>query len=215
MDGNRRYAKEQGLSSFEGHYAGFEKMREFLPWAEEAGVKELTLYAFSTENWNRKPEEVGYLMELFDKALSEWAEEVVERGTRLRFIGERDRFPEKLAKRMNELEARTKDATRGTIVLALSYGGRTEILSAVNELLSRGLDATDEAGFSSALWSAGLLEPDLIIRTGGEKRLSNFLTWQSVYSELSFTDTLWPAFSKEEFLAILADFAQRERRRGR
>lgn len=215
MDGNRRWAKERGLPTLEGHRKGLEKVRELVTWAREAAVDEVTLYAFSTENWNRTSEEVGYLMELFERAFSEYFDTFTSEGGRLRFIGERERLPEKLRTVMEKAEERSASGTNGTLIIALSYGGRAEILAAMNALLAGGRTTVTEEEFEASMWSAGLQNPDLIIRTGGEHRLSNFLTWQSVYSELYFTDTKWPDFTREEFDAILADYASRERRLGK
>lgn len=215
LDGNRRWAREHGLPQLEGHRRGMEKVKEVLTWAKEAGVREFIVYAFSTENWNRSPEEVDYLMNLFAEFCESWSEEVKKQNYKLVFIGERERVSPVLREKMKQAEEKTKDGSEGTLAVALSYGGRAEILAAVNALLASKVDAVDEDSFRKSMWSAGLLDPDLIIRTGGEQRLSNFLTWQSTYSELFFTDTKLPAFSKEEFLSILSEFAERERRHGR
>lgn len=215
MDGNRRWAKERGLPTFDGHKKGLEKLYELAEWMEGTEIEEVTLYAFSTENWNRAPEEVGYLMELLERAFKKELSRFVEKGVRLRFIGSRERAPAHLQGILNEAEEKTRAGEKGTLVIAFSYGGRAEILAAVNQLLKEGKAAVDEAGFKEMMWSAGLLDPDLIIRTGGEQRLSNFLPWQSVYSELFFTDTKWPDFTKEEFNRILANFRERERRHGK
>ncbi len=214
MDGNRRWARERGLASLEGHTAGLEKIGELLSWVRARGIKEVTLYAFSTENWNRSPEEVAYLMKLFNYAFDSNFKKFIQGGGRVRFIGDRARMPEKLQTRMRESEEESKENTEGTLVVALSYGGRAEILAGVNALLQSGVERVDESDFGASLWSAGLLDPDLIIRTGGDMRLSNFLTWQSVYSELFFTATKWPDFSEGEFDSILAEYASRERRLG-
>lgn len=215
MDGNRRWAKENNLPQLEGHRRGLDKVKELGEWIDEKGIKEVVLYAFSTENWNRSPEEVDYLMAIFGEAFERLPDELGGKDVRIRFIGQRERMPEKLQRQMQEAEEKTKDAKKGTLVIALSYGGRAEILAAVNKLLAAGWTTVDEAQFREAMWSAGLAYPDLIIRTGGDRRLSNFLTWQSAYSELYFTETKWPAFSKREFEEILADFGSRERRYGR
>lgn len=215
MDGNRRWARENNLPQLEGHRRGLDKLKELGDWIDEKGIKEVVLYAFSTENWNRSAEEVSYLMDLFEEAFRRLPEEIAGKDVRVRFIGQRERMPEKLQKQMAETEERTKDAQKGTLTIALSYGGRAEILAAVNTLLEQGAKNVDEEQFRAAMWSAGLAYPDLIIRTGGDRRLSNFLTWQSAYSELYFTPTKWPAFSREEFEEILADFGSRERRYGR
>lgn len=214
MDGNRRWAKEQGLPSLEGHRRGLDKVKDLVSWVQEAGIKELILYAFSTENWNRSPEEVGYLMNLFEITFGKDVDDIVKKGARVKFVGQRERLPMSLQKKMDEVEERTKEGTKGTLIIALSYGGRAEIVAGVNALLAQNVTEVDEASFRQALWGGEFSDPNLIIRTGGDKRLSNFLTWQSVYSELFFTDTKWPAFEKTEFDSILAEYALREQRRG-
>lgn len=215
LDGNRRWAKEQGLQTLEGHRRGGEKVKEIVKWAHDAGIKEIIVYAFSTENWNRSQEEVAYLLELFESTIDELTEQVRQAKGTIRFIGQRERFSKTLQDKMTTGETKTAGGSEGTLVIAVSYGGRAEILSAVNTVLANGFEMVDEEQLREAMWSKGLRDPDLIIRTGGEKRLSNFLTWQSVYSELFFTDTKLPDFSKEEFLSILKEYAERERRVGR
>ncbi|MSU56235.1 MAG: di-trans,poly-cis-decaprenylcistransferase [Candidatus Taylorbacteria bacterium] len=215
LDGNRRWAKAKGLPTLEGHRRGEDKVKDIMRWAKEAGVSHVVVYAFSTENWNRSPEEVSYLMGLFKRALTVQLEELKKEGFRVRCIGERERFSPELQKLMNSAERDTQDLPGPTLVLALSYGGRAEILTAARRVAKEGKSEVTEQEFSSYLWSAGIPDPDLIIRTGGEKRLSGFLTWQSVYSELFFVDTFLPDFSKEEFQGIVTEFAQRERRMGR
>jgi len=215
MDGNRRWARERGLPTLEGHLRGYRKLKNVMSWAKEAGVPHLIFYTFSTENWNRSKEEVGYLMKLFETAFANEIDEIKKKGIRLRFIGQRERFSEKLQAAMARAERDTAENTEGTVAFALSYGGRQEIIEAANALLKEGKKQTDEAAFGEHLWSAGIPDPDIIIRPGGEKRLSNFLPWQSVYSELFFSDTYWPDFSKEEFLGILKEYGERGRRRGK
>lgn len=215
LDGNRRWAKERGLPTLEGHRRGAERVRDLLEWAHEEGIGTVYIYAFSTENWNRTPEEVAYLMNLFVEAFSgKLVDEVVKRKGKIVFLGDRSRLPAEVSRQIEETEKRTSTGTNGTLAVCLSYGGRAEILAGVNELIQRGAPVEGEEAFKSALWGAGLADPDLIIRTGGEKRLSGFLTWQSVYSELFFVDTKWPDFSKEEFLNVLAEYRNREQRRG-
>jgi undecaprenyl diphosphate synthase len=215
LDGNRRWAKAKGLPTFEGHRRGYEKVKELMGWAKEAGVKYVLAYAFSTENWNRTPEEVSYLMGLFKGTLTRGLDELQRAGIRVRYIGERSRFSPELQALMTGVENETEALPGPTLVLALSYGGRAEIVQAVQKAVKEGKEELTEQDFASHLWTAGIPDPDLIIRTGGEKRLSGFLTWQSVYSELFFVDTYLPDFSKEEFQAILSEFAGRERRMGR
>ncbi len=215
MDGNRRWAKEQSLPSLEGHRAGLAKLKEVAHWGFDAGVKTVFFYAFSTENWNRPPEEVSYLMQLFAKTIQSELKELQAEDIRIRFIGDLSRLAEPLRTEALKLEEETKKAKHGTVVLCLSYGGRGEIVAAVNNLLVQGMETVTEESLRKALWSSDLPDPDLIIRTGGEKRLSNFLMYQAAYSELAFIDTKWPALSKEEFGQILAEYASRERRHGK
>ena len=215
MDGNRRWAKGKGLSSLEGHRAGYDKLREVLRWSKAAGVRYLTVYAFSTENWNRSVEEVGYLMNLFRMMIKKMTEEAKAEDTRLIFLGERERFEADIREAIEEAEAATFAGKSFTFGIALSYGGRAEIINAIHRIPSEKLSTLTEEEFAALLWSKEIPDPDLIIRTSGEERLSNFLPWQSVYSELFFTKTFWPDFSREEFNAILANFAERERRQGK
>lgn len=204
------------MPTLEGHRAGYEKVRELMRWSKELGISTVYVYAFSTENWNRAPEEVSYLMELLAQAFSgEFIAELIAENGRVVFLGDRSRIPPALVRSMEEAEEKTKHGTAGTLAVCLSYGGRAEIIAAANKLIREGKEIQSEEEFSAALWSAGLPDPDLIIRTSGEQRLSGFLTWQSVYSELFFTQTKWPAFSKEEFLSIISEYGQRERRKGK
>ena len=215
MDGNRRWAKEEGIAIFKGYSAGYEKLKEFIKWAKEAGVRNLIFFAFSTENWNRSKKEVAYLMDLFEKALVGELDEVKKENVRMKYIGQKERFSDKFQGMMKKTEEDTKNNPEGTIVLALSYCGRLDILSAVNYAINAGNKNITEEEFSKMLWTKDIPDPDIIIRTSGEKRLSGFLPWQGVYSELFFIDTYWPAFSKEEFLNILEEYSNRERRRGK
>ncbi len=215
MDGNRRWAKENGLTVYEGHMKGYEKLKEVIQWARETGISDVVVYAFSTENWQRSTKEVGYLMKIFRFVLENEIKKLLSEHVRVRFIGDSALFPDSTRKLMKNMEVKTSGTYDITVHLAMSYGGRAEILSAANALLREKKNNITEEDFIQKLWSYTMPDPDLIIRTGGEKRLSNFLTWQSVYSELFFTDTKWPAFTKEEFVAILAEFATRERRRGK
>ncbi len=215
LDGNRRWAKEAGLPTLEGHRRGMEKVKEILTWAREHEIHDLVVYAFSTENWDRAPEEVAYLMDLFAEFCDKWGNDVAKEGGRMRFIGQRGRFSPQLQTKMGEAEEKTKDGTKGTLWVALSYGGRAEILDAVNTLLTQDRDQVTEEELRSCMWSVGMPDPDLIVRTGGEQRLSNFLMWQSAYSELFFVDTKLPAFTKKEFESILDEYSARERRHGK
>ncbi|MDP2655383.1 MAG: polyprenyl diphosphate synthase [bacterium] len=213
MDGNRRWAKEKGLPKLEGHRRGADKLKDTVRFAREHKIKHLAVYAFSTENWNREPAEVSYLMDLFRELIRKELKKMGEEGVRVRFAGQRERFSPDLQEAMNATEKETEKNDGITLWCCLSYGGRAEIVAAASTVAKEG-EVTEET-LSQNLWTAEMPEPDIIIRTGGEKRLSGFLTWQSVYSELFFTDTLWPDFTEEEFDAILAEFATRERRRGK
>lgn len=212
MDGNRRWAKAKGLPQMEGHRAGLAALRKAARFIDSKGVKHLIVYAFSTENWNRDPREVSYLLELFTDTIHKELRELGNEGFRIRFAGERDRFSHELQEAMERLEKETAKNTTVTLWVCLSYGGRAEIIAAAKQAAANG-DISEES-FRKHLWTAPMPDPDIIIRTGGEKRLSNFLPWQSIYSELFFTNTYWPDFSEQEFDAILAEFRERERRHG-
>lgn len=214
MDGNRRWAKKNNLPKLEGHRAGYKKFKEVSEWVKEEGVKNVIYYAFSTENWNRGKDEVSYLEKLIEHALLSDVEKLMQRDFRLRILGQVERFSKKLQKRIIKVEEKSKNNTY-TIGIALSYGGRADILQAVNKLIKAKNEIVTEESVASCLWTHDIPDPDLIIRPGSERRLSNFLTWQSVYSELFFVDTLWPDFGREEFSAILHEYAARKRRYGR
>ncbi|MEK7063070.1 MAG: polyprenyl diphosphate synthase [Patescibacteria group bacterium] len=214
MDGNRRWAHSRGLPTLEGHRAGFEKLKEVARWSKDAGVGTTIFYAFSTENWNRAKEEVGYLMELFEWALVNEFKKIMEEDARVLFIGDRARFSTRIQELMVEVEQGSATNKSGNLVIAVSYGGRAEIVAAASTLQEQGLPLTEE-NFSKALWTGDIDHPDLVLRTGGEMRLSNFMPWQSTYSELFFSPTLWPDYTKEEFEQLLAEFATRRRRFGK
>lgn len=215
MDGNRRWARERNLPVFEGHAEGYRRLQDILRWAREAGVPHVVAYAFSTENWQRSEEEVGYLMKLFRSILEQETQNMIKERIHVRFVGDRTRFSEDMQAMMEKMEAATIENHEVTLHLLMSYGGRAEIVAAANALLGEGASIATEDAFGHNLWSYPMPDPDIIIRSGGEKRLSGFLPWQSIYSELFFIDTFWPAFTKEEFSTILAEFAARERRRGK
>ncbi|TSC64793.1 MAG: undecaprenyl diphosphate synthase [Parcubacteria group bacterium Gr01-1014_91] len=214
LDGNRRWAKARGLSKLEGHRAGKENLKTVTRFIRDSGIKHLVVYAFSTENWNREPVEVSYLMELFRESIKKEMTELGKEGVRTRFVGQRERFSEDLQQSMDEIEKETSKNEAITLWVCLSYGGRAEIVAAANAATAKSDIITEEI-LSKNMWTAEMPNPDIIIRTGGEKRLSGFLTWQSIYSELFFIDTFWPDFNKETFDAILAEFAGRERRNGK
>jgi undecaprenyl diphosphate synthase len=220
MDGNGRWATNRGLPRLVGHRKGAERVREIVRIAPELGIRWLTLYAFSTENWKRSTEEVLGLMAIFARYIEREADKLAAEGVRMRFIGERSRLDNRLQRLMAGIEARTAGLNRLNLTVAVNYGGRDEILRAAREVAKAAaegrFDPADltEAAFSERLDTSGLPDPDLVIRTSGETRTSNFLPWQTAYAEYEFTDTLWPDFSANELAAIIARFSNRERRFG-
>lgn len=215
MDGNRRWAKSRNLPKLEGHRAGYDTLTKTVRWAQEAGVPHLVAFVFSTENWQRTEDEIGYLMKLFRFVVENEVDRMVSERIRIRFIGQRDRFPEDIQKGMERIEIATLKDYTITLYLAVSYGGRAEIIAAANALTFEGSGVETEETFSKKMWSYPMPDPDIVVRTGGEKRLSGFLPWQTVYSELFFIETMWPDFSQKEFSDILVEFATRERRLGK
>lgn len=214
MDGNRRWARAHGKLSLEGHSAGYEKMKEFLGWAREAGILYIILYAFSSENWNRSPEEVSYLMKLLKRACIDEVAYFKKENARIRIIGDRSRFSKDIADAIEHAEEQTKNCTGETLVLAVSYGGRDELVEAARKLCGKAPAEITKETFAENLWTNGIPDPDLIIRTSGEQRLSGFLLWQAAYSELFFTETLWPDFTRSEFEKALMFFASTKRNFG-
>ncbi|MBI2577155.1 di-trans,poly-cis-decaprenylcistransferase [Candidatus Woesearchaeota archaeon] len=216
LDGNRRYAKQRGMPTFRGHEKGFEKVGEAIEWSKEAGVKELTLYCFSTENFKRSREEVNFLFQLFRKKIREFIadQHLKERGIRIRIIGRLHLFPKDIQEEMNKVMEQTKENGPFTLNLAMGYGSRAEITDALFSLVDKGVSKEE---LTEGMITDSLSLPqdvDLFIRPGGEKRLSNFLLWQCSYAELIFLDTLWPEFTKEDFRRCLDEYANRERRFG-
>ena len=220
MDGNRRWARARGLPRLMGHEAGVEAARRATEAAGEAGIGWLTLFAFSSENWGRPAEEVGYLTGLLRVYLRSEVGALVRDGVRLRVIGEHRRFGPEIARATADAEAATAGGTRLNLTVALSYGGRAEIVAAAQAAARAAREgrldpeALDEAAFAGFLHTAGTPDPDLIIRTSGEQRLSNFLLWQAAYAEFVFLDVLWPDFGAAHLRQAIADFRSRERRYG-
>lgn len=216
MDGNRRFAKEQGLPTYEGHKQGGEVLRDCVEWLREKQIAHGVFYAFSTENWNRSDEEVGYLMSLFRDWLKKLEQDTENKNIKVRIVGRRKDFAEDIAEQMNRLEKRTEDLADPdtTIWVALSYGGRDEIVEAVNLAVQQKVVVTEDS-FEALLATSDLPDPDMIVRTSGEQRLSNFLTWKSTYSELYFIEKHWPALTRDDFDDILVEYEKRNRRRGR
>lgn len=208
-DGNGRWAQQRGRPTLDGHEAGADVVKARLRDAVELGIEELTVYSFSTENWSRSRAEVAGLMRMFGRRIDQETPELHEQGVRMRFIGSEDRVSKTLLKKMRAAEATTAANTRITLYVAFNYGGRQEILDAAERYDGGGEDA-----FRKLLYAPEQHEPDLVIRTSGEQRLSNFLVWQSVYSELVFADELWPDFTREAFERCLDEFGSRQRRFG-
>ncbi len=209
MDGNARWARERGLDVLEGHRRGAQALKRTVRHSLELGIRELTVYAFSTENWRRPAAEVQGLMALFADLIESETPELDEQGVRMRFTGRRHEVPEHLQERMAWAEARTASNGRMTLFVAFNYGGRAEILDAAVRFQGGG-----DEDFARLLYAPEMTEPDLLIRTSGEHRLSNFLLWQCAYSELVFSDALWPDFDRDDLQAALGEYTARERRFG-
>ncbi|MFP4617155.1 MAG: polyprenyl diphosphate synthase [Candidatus Paceibacterota bacterium] len=213
MDGNRRWAKERGLLPYKGHVAGYEKLLSFLDWSLEEKIPYVTVFAFSTENWKRSKAEIDKLQGLIQRFGKEDKDNFTKKGIKVVFIGKHDDFDEETRNSIKRIEEATKDRNELVFTVALSYGGRQDIVMAAEAWSRSGVEAT-EADFARFLQTSHIPDPDLVIRSGGEARVSNFLLWQMAYSEIFFTDTFWPEFSKEEFMRIIDDFSHRSRRRG-
>lgn len=221
MDGNRRWARKRGLPTQLGHSAGAETMQKIAEYCEELGVKHMTVYAFSTENWKRTKEEVDYLMKLLEKYIKEFDKKIKGRNIRLKLLGDITPLPEGLKNGIREIEEKTKNNDGLTVNIAINYGGRAELVNAtkkISEDVSNGKinieDINDEL-LSKYMYLQDMPDPDLLIRTGGEIRLSGFLTWQSVYSELYFTDCLWPDFNEKELDKAIEEYNHRKRNFGK
>jgi undecaprenyl diphosphate synthase len=216
MDGNGRWARKRGLPRLAGHRAGTENIRPVLEACVEYGVKMLTIWAFSTENWGRPKTEVGGLLRILSDTIDRQLSELHANGVRLQHIGRLDRLPRRLQEKVRDAIALTENNERITLNVAFDYGGRAEIIRAVRRIIEDGIapEQVDEALFSQYLYTAGLPEPALVIRTSGELRTSNFMIWQAAYAEYYVTPTYWPDFDKEELYQALLDYSQRERRFG-
>jgi len=226
-DGNRRWARERGLPTIQGHLAGFENIKRFCQWCQKKGIKVLTAFGFSIENWNRPKEEVKYLLELLERGFREELKKYLDKQAgknmmltkkvRVRVIGQKERLPKSLREVIKKIEDLTKNNKDYFLNLAVSYSGRWDILEATKKIIKEKIPASKitERLFEKYLSTAGLPAPDLVIRTSGEKRFSNFLLWQSAYSELYFCDKYWPDFKEEDFDRALEEYARRQRRFGR
>ena len=215
LDGNRRYAEKLGIPKFKGHEKGFNKIKEVLKWCIELNVKEVTLYCFSTENFERNKNEVDYLFNLFRKKIGDFKKDrdIHDNKVKVSFIGRLSMFPEDMQKAMKEVMEATENYENYKLNLALAYGSRSEIVDAVKKIISKNIKDINEDTIAENLYLSD--DVDILIRPGGEKRISNFLLWQSSYAELYFLDTLWPEFTKEDLIKIIEDFKQRERRYGK
>jgi undecaprenyl diphosphate synthase len=216
MDGNGRWAAARGLPVEDGHREGARALRRTVEAAIDLGIESLAVYAFSTENWARPPDEVESIIELMDETIDRELPDLAKQGVRTRFFGRRDRIPVELQEKMARLEAETAHLERLQLWIAFDYGGRAELVEAARKLLVEGVEPQDvsEEAMADRLYAPELRDPDLVIRTSGERRISNFLLWQSAYAELVFDDTLWPDFGGERLQAAVDEYAQRGRRFG-
>jgi undecaprenyl diphosphate synthase len=215
MDGNGRWARKRGLPRVMGHKVGVESVRSVIRVARKVGIKYLTLYTFSSENWQRPKEEVSYLMQLLKTLLIKEVDDLKRQGVRIRAIGRLGNLGKEVLEALNYAIEKTKDNRDLNLYLALSYGGRQEIVDAVNNILRLGIKEVDEDKFRNFLYDPELPDVDLLIRTAGEYRISNFLLWHTAYAELYITDVLWPDFREEEFLKAIEDYSKRVRKFGK
>jgi undecaprenyl diphosphate synthase len=215
MDGNGRWARKRGLPRVMGHKVGVESVRSVIRVARKVGIKYLTLYTFSSENWQRPKEEVSYLMQLLKTLLIKEVDDLKRQGVRIRAIGRLGNLGKEVLEALNYAIEKTKDNRELNLYLALSYGGRQEIVDAVNTILRLGIKEVDEEKFRDFLYDPELPDVDLLIRTAGEYRISNFLLWHTAYAELYITDVLWPDFREEEFLKAIEDYSKRVRKFGK
>lgn len=214
IDGNRRWAKEKGLPTLKGHQKGFEMVKELIDWCKKRGIKTLSVFCFSTENWNRSKFEVNYLMKLLEKGITEYGKKAEKEGLKIRIIGQRERLPKKLQKEIARAENVTEKNDEMFINFALSYGGRAELVSAIKNIVDKKIppEKITEKIISDNLWTTDL---DMIIRTGKEQRISNFLIWQAAYSELYFSPKYWPDFTENDLDSAFEEYARRKRRFGK
>ncbi len=216
VDGNRRWARQHGLPTYEGHLAGYDAVQEVVRATFEAGVKYVSAYVFSTENWKRSEEEVGRLMSLALKIARSDVKVLLDNNIRVRVIGSRQGVDEKIVKEIDDIEARSANNTAGTLVLCFNYGGQLEIVDAFRKMIEAGISAEDITTDTVAeyLYAPDIPPVDMIVRTGGEQRISNFMLWRAAYSELLFLDKYWPDMTKEDVKAILKEYSERNRRFG-
>ena len=215
MDGNGRWAKQRGLDRVQGHIEGVKSVRAVTEKCVELGVKYLSLYAFSEENWNRPTEEVGALMSLLAKCMIQEYDTLMDNGVRFRVLGNRSRLSPDLAEAITNLEKATENNPNTTMLIMLSYSGKWDILQAAKKLAGRKPEEITMEAIDDALVTAGIPDPELLIRTSGEQRISNYMLWQTAYTEFVFTDTLWPDFRKDSLMAAIEEYSRRDRRFGK
>jgi undecaprenyl diphosphate synthase len=214
IDGNGRWAQKRSMPRMYGHRAGIETVKKTIDNAEKLGLKELMFYCFSTENWNRPKAEVDGLFELFREYVNQDSSEFLKRGIKFKMCGDRTQIPQDIVQKVEVLEEETKNCTKMCVVLCINYGGRRDIVQAVNKIIASGKKEVSETEFSKYLYTNGVSDPDLIIRTSGEERISNFLLYQMAYAELYFTKTYWPDFDENELKKAIINYQQRNRRFG-
>ncbi len=217
LDGNRRWAVEQGIPSLEGHKVGYETLETIALSCFDKGIDYVSAYIFSVENWNRSKEEVGYLMDLVLRIATKDLDRMIKKGVKVNFIGSKDRLSNKIIKAIDKAEYKSRDNTKGVLVLCFNYGGNQEIVDATKKIIRSGIsvDEITIEKFEENLYSPEIPSIDLVIRTSGEMRLSNFMLWRSSYSELYFCDVLWPAFTKDDLETALSEYNNRQRRFGK
>lgn len=214
LDGNRRWAKDKGLPKLMGHRAGFEKLEECVRWVRDRGIPHMAAYVFSTENWNREKEEVDYLMDLYREIAGEKFDELTKEGVAMRFVGKIDMLPKDLQDTIQKTLAKNPAAPKITVWICISYGSRAEIAAAAKSAAEVGEEITEE-NLRKYFWTADMPDPDIVVRTSGEERLSNFLMWQAAYSELFFIKPHWPDFSEKLLDEVLEEYTGRQRRHGK
>ena len=213
MDGNRRWAKQQGVASLDGHKAGYRALKQLLNTIQDLNIPYVSVYAYSTENWQRSKAEVQGLMTLLQWVLDSEINELDDNGICLRILGSDQQLPSAIVKKMRQAESQTRNNTKGTLALCFNYGGQQEIVAAARAVVASGTEIT-ESSLAAALYAPDIPAIDLLIRTSGEQRLSNFMLWRAAYSELMFTETLWPDFSGDELRSMVEQYTQRQRRFG-
>ena len=214
MDGNGRWAQRRGLPRVFGHREGVKAVKRIVKFSHEIGIKTLSLFSFSTENWKRPKDEVMFLMNLFKETIDREFDELIEKGIRIKFLSKREGIPDFVLERMDRAEELSKDNDKMNLLIALNYGGRYDIVQAVNRIIKEKKSKIDEESFKKYLLTFPFSDPDLLIRTSGEKRISNFFLYQLAYTELYFTEVLWPDFDEKEFEKALKEYERRKRRFG-